>query len=118
MTLPAYQPPPAHVAATAAGLGPLGVLLCFTLLVQRWIDGDTALVWLLGLTVWVVVELTRHQRATDRYNAAYVEQHLAWRSAASLQAVVDDEAAHAATRAFVADYLAADRRLLHDGQRP
>ena len=116
-TLPPYTPPPAQQACVAAALAPLGVLGLFTALMCRLVDADTVLFCLALLTVWVVVELHRYQQAIDGYNADYVQRHLAWRSAASLQALAGAAAGrHEPTRAFVQRYLDAGCRLRRDGQ--
>lgn len=116
MSLPPYNPPSARHAAVAAGCAPLGVLLAFTLLVLRVIDADTTLAALLALTVWVVVELHRFQRAIDRYNADYAGRHLAWRTPQTLRLLAADPQLAQPTRAYVQHYLDSGCQVLRDGQ--
>ena len=116
MTLPIYTPPSARHAAVAAGLSPLLVLLSFTLLVCRQIEADTALASMLALTVWVVVEMTRYQRAVDQYNQAFARRHLDWRSARSVRELAADPQLPDTTRDFIDGYLAAGCTVRRDGQ--
>jgi len=114
--LPDYDPPSAQRASVAAGLAPLFVLLAFTLIVSRAIDPDTGFAVFLACIVWVGYEVHDFQQAIDRYNAGYVQAHLAWRSSTALQALVDRDDAHVPTREFVHRFVAAGRVLLRDGQ--
>ena len=116
MKLPDYEPPSDQRAGVAAGLAPLFVLLAFTLLVSRVIEPDTGFAVFLACTVWVVYEMHDHQRSIDAFNAEYVASHLAWRSSATLEALVAGADAHAPTREFVRRFLSAGRVVLRDGQ--
>jgi hypothetical protein len=111
MNVPAYDPPSHQRASVAAGFAPLIVLVTFTLLVTRLIDADTFFAWAAATTVWVCWELHDFQRALDAYDADYARRHLAWRSPASIEALIADERVNAATRA-------AARRFLHGGRAP
>ncbi len=116
--LPPYEPPAGKRAAVAAGAAPVLVLLTFVLIVTGLIQVDTGFAAFAACTVWVVYEMHDFQKHIDGYNQGYVDAHLAWRSAATLQASIAHPAALPATREFVGRYLAAERVLLRDGQLP
>lgn len=115
-TLPDYDPPSDQRASVAAGTAPILVLLTFTLIVTQLIDPDTGFAVFAALTTWVVWETHAYQTAIDRYNAAYVDSHLAWRSTPALATFVEEERSHRPTRDFVSRFLEAGRELLRDGQ--
>ncbi|MDT7838255.1 hypothetical protein [Aquabacterium sp. OR-4] len=114
-TLATYSPPALPRTVLAVGTAPLLVLLVFTLVVLRVMDVDTALACLAACAVWVATEMHGWQRATDRYNAEYVQRHLIWRSSDTLLALSTHEYTNAETRVFVLRYLAAGRVLRPDG---
>jgi hypothetical protein len=117
VSLPPYTPPSDQRASVAAALAPLVVLLAFVLIVTRLVDFDTGFAWCLGSAAWVGWELHDYQRAIDRYNAGYLQQHLAWRSSHSLHALVQADDAHPPTREFVQRFLSSGRVLRRDGPR-
>jgi hypothetical protein len=116
MTLPAYIPPESARTCLAVAMAPLAVLLAFTAVVTRLIDADTGLAILAACGVWVIHEMHDFQRTIDGYNTDYVDRHLAWRSAATLDALAGDGRLPAPTREFVQQYVAAGRVLLRHGQ--
>jgi hypothetical protein len=116
--LPDYDPPQVRRAALAVGAAPLVVLVVFTLIVWRWIDPSTGLAWFGASTLWVVHEMNQFQKAIDGYNAAYARRHLDGRSIEALQALAQAAEVSAPTREFVQRFLAAERRVLRDGQVP
>jgi hypothetical protein len=116
--LPPYRPPNQQRAGLAAGLAPILVLLAFTVVVMRWMDPETGLAVFAACTVWVVHEMHSFQRSTDRYNAEFVQRHLAWRSCETLRLLAAEPATCERTRQFVSRFLDAKRQLLPDGQIP
>ncbi len=116
--LPDYCPPNHQRASLAVGVAPLLVLLTFTLVVTRWMDVDTAMAVFLACTTWVVYEMHVYQAEVDRYNADYVQRHLAWRSNEHLLSLARHGATPEPTRAFVDRFVSAQRVLLRDGQQP
>ncbi len=116
MTLPDYHPPESPRTCLAVALAPLLVLLAFTAVVTRLIDPDTGLATLAAAGIWVAHEMHDFQKTIDGYNVRYVEQHLAWRSSASLAALAQAPQLAQATRDFVQRYVDADGVLLRDGQ--
>ena len=116
MTLPDYCPPESPRTCLAVALAPLLVLLAFTAVVTRLIDPDTGLATLAACGIWVAHEMHDFQKTIDGYNAGYVQRHLAWRSAASLQALAQAPQLPSATRDFVQRYLDVGGLLLRDGQ--
>jgi len=116
MHVPAYEPPSHQRASVAAGGAPLILLITFTLLVSRVIDPDTFFAWVIASAIWVCWELHDFQRALDRYDDDYTTRHLAWRSPASIEALLADDALSAATRAFVRRFLGRGRGRLIDSR--
>ena len=114
--LPEYEPPHARRAGMAVGAAPLVVLVAFTAIVARWIDPVTGLAWLLGSVLWVVYEMSVFQSTLDAYNRRYCERHLDWRSSDALLALVRTPEVGRPTREFVERFVAAERRVLRDGQ--
>jgi hypothetical protein len=57
-----------------------------------------------------------YQRRIDGFNAEYVARHLAWRSSATLAALVAAADTHPPTREFVRRFLDAGRVVRRDGQ--
>ena len=112
---PRYVPPVTQRATVAAGLAPLLVLLGFVGVVTRLLAVDTTLALLAASVLWVAVELRTHQHTLDRYNTQFVQRHLAWRSNASLAALVADAQVDSDTRAFVQRHLDCGRQLRPDG---
>jgi len=113
--LPDYAPPSGQRAHVAAALGPLLVLLGFTLIITRLIEPDTGFALFAACTVWVAYEMHVYQRRIDAFNADYVARHLAWRSPASLQALVGAPDAHGPTREFVERFVQGGRVWRPDG---
>lgn len=116
--LPPYSPPLQHRAGIAAAGAPLLVLVGFTLLVLKLIDPSTTLALFAACTVWVVHEMHGFQASTDRYNHAYAERHLRWRSSETLLALAGAPGTPEPTRVFVTRFVQADRQILRDGQLP
>lgn len=116
--LPPYSPPHQRRAGLAAGLAPILVLLGFTLLVLKVLDPATVLALFAACTLWVAHEMHGFQASTDRYNKAYAERHLAWRSDEALLAMARAPGTQEPTRVFVTRFVAAERQLLRDGQLP
>ncbi|MEK8050889.1 hypothetical protein AACH10_11635 [Ideonella sp. DXS22W] len=114
-TLAPYAPPSLPRTLLAVGLAPLLVLLVFALVVLRVMDVDTAFACFMASAVWVAAEMHAWQRATDGYNAEYVQRHLVWRSSDTLADLAGQSATCPATREFVLRYLADDRVLRPDG---
>jgi hypothetical protein len=114
--LPEYVPPHAQRAALAVGVAPIGVLLAFTLIVSGLVEVDTGFAVFVACTAWVVYEMHQYQQAIDGYNQSFVDHYLAWRSTATLQELACAAATPPATRDFIAQFLAAERVLLRDGQ--
>lgn len=117
MNLPEYHPPSAQRANVAVGLAPILVLLAFTLIVTRLIDPDTGFAIFAACTVWVGYEMHAYQGDIDTYNERYVTRHLAWRSLAHLQELVDDPRTPGATRAFVLRFVQTGRALRRGAQQ-
>lgn len=114
MQLPDYQPPSDQRASLAVGLAPLFVLITFAAIVTRVIAVDTGFAIFVACTLWVVYEMHCYQASVDRYNQDYVDEHLAWRSAATLAAIAGDERRPEPTRAFVERFLVSGSDALHD----
>lgn len=114
-TLAPYAPPSLPRTLLAVGLAPLLVLLVFALVVLRAMDVDTAFACFAACAVWVATEMHAWQRATDGYNADYVQRHLAWRSSDTLVSLATHERTSADTRSFVLNYLGQGRMLRPDG---
>lgn len=117
-SLPDYSPPNTQRASLAAGVAPLLVLAGFTAVVARLVEADVAFALFAACTVWVVYEMHVFQATIDRYNAHYVERHLAWRSTATLHQLAAAEGTTDPTRRFVHRFIEAERVLLPDGQMP
>lgn len=111
MKLPEYAPPSALSAFVAVAVAPLLVLLAFALVVVQTVDSDTGLAALTACTLWILAEMHGYQRHLDAYNADFVQTHLSWRSAATLQVLAMRDDCGPETRAFVMAYLQAERAL-------
>ncbi len=114
MQLPDYQPPSDQRASLAVGLAPLLVLIAFAAIVTRVIDADTGFAIFVACTLWVVYEMHDYQTTIDRYNQDYVDNHLCWRTRATLGTLAEQADTPPPTREFVQRFLAADGEALRD----